>query len=149
VGGIAAVCRRPALIHSLWLLVLLKLMTPAVVPVSIPWPATKTVETTPEAATSVTNPALPVAAEPADAATVEVEEDVVEWVIEVAEPAAATNTLNEAGVWPATWWVPGKELLGSVWLTGSLVWLAWTGWHVVRFQGLLRYARPAPARLQE
>ena len=32
------VCRRPAVRHSLWLLVLLKLVTPPLVPVQIPWP---------------------------------------------------------------------------------------------------------------
>ena len=29
-------CRRPALIHGLWLVVMLKLVTPPVVPVSLP-----------------------------------------------------------------------------------------------------------------
>src|SRR4051794_37684068 len=33
-------CRRPALVHSLWLLVLLKLLTPAFVPVPLPWSLT-------------------------------------------------------------------------------------------------------------
>ena len=31
-------CRRPALVHGLWLLVLLKLVTPPLVPVPIAWP---------------------------------------------------------------------------------------------------------------
>src|SRR5499425_77416 len=30
--------RRPALAHALWLLVLLKLVTPPLVPVAVPWP---------------------------------------------------------------------------------------------------------------
>ena len=34
---IGRVCRRPALVHSLWLLVLLKLVTPPLVPVSLSW----------------------------------------------------------------------------------------------------------------
>ena len=32
-------CRRPAVIHGLWLLVLLKLLTPPLVRVPLPWPA--------------------------------------------------------------------------------------------------------------
>src|SRR5438876_209870 len=34
---VGRLCRRPALTHSLWLLVLLKLLTPAFVPVPLPW----------------------------------------------------------------------------------------------------------------
>src|SRR6266699_7047172 len=30
-------CRRPALVHSLWLLVLLKLVTPPLLPLEVPW----------------------------------------------------------------------------------------------------------------
>ena len=32
-------CRRPAVAHGLWLLVLLKLVTPPLVHVPLPWPA--------------------------------------------------------------------------------------------------------------
>ncbi len=35
VAGLSKVCRRPALIHSLWLVVLLKLITPPIVPMNI------------------------------------------------------------------------------------------------------------------
>ena len=34
---VARLCRRPALVHALWLLVLLKLITPPLVPVSVSW----------------------------------------------------------------------------------------------------------------
>ena len=36
VAIIGRTCRRPALIHGLWLVVMLKLVTPPVVPVSLP-----------------------------------------------------------------------------------------------------------------
>src|SRR3954469_14172856 len=39
VAAVAHFCRRPALVHSLWLLVLLKLLTPPLLPVPLPWPA--------------------------------------------------------------------------------------------------------------
>jgi beta-lactamase regulating signal transducer with metallopeptidase domain len=36
-ASVGAVCRRPALVHALWLLVLLKLVTPPFVSFSLPW----------------------------------------------------------------------------------------------------------------
>src|SRR4051794_35315774 len=39
-AALARLCRRPALAHVLWLLVLLKLVTPPLIPLSVPWPAT-------------------------------------------------------------------------------------------------------------
>ena len=36
VAIIGRACRRPALIHGLWLIVMIKLVTPPVVPVSLP-----------------------------------------------------------------------------------------------------------------
>src|SRR5689334_15508108 len=38
-AAVAHLARRPALAHSLWLLVLLKLVTPPLVRVPLPWPA--------------------------------------------------------------------------------------------------------------
>src|SRR5262245_4096329 len=35
---VGLVCRRPAVTHALWLLVLLKLVTPPLFRVSLPWP---------------------------------------------------------------------------------------------------------------
>src|SRR5262249_5366761 len=46
-------CRRPALAHSLWLLVLLKLLTPPLWRVPLPWPA-------PVPEPTVATPVLPV-----------------------------------------------------------------------------------------
>src|SRR5205809_6260456 len=38
VAGLAILCRRrPAVIHALWVLVLVKFLVPSVFPVSIPW----------------------------------------------------------------------------------------------------------------
>src|SRR5262249_22815493 len=36
-AGLGCLCRRPALTHVLWVLVLLKLITPPLVPVALPW----------------------------------------------------------------------------------------------------------------
>src|SRR5215831_11016869 len=35
-AGLSSLCRRPALAHRLWLLVLLKLVTPPILPVHLP-----------------------------------------------------------------------------------------------------------------
>jgi beta-lactamase regulating signal transducer with metallopeptidase domain len=37
-AGVGRWCRRPALVHTLWLLVLAKLLTPPLVPVPVSWP---------------------------------------------------------------------------------------------------------------
>src|SRR2546423_9055819 len=37
-AGIGRLCRRPALTHALWLLVLIKLITPPLVTLPMPWP---------------------------------------------------------------------------------------------------------------
>ena len=43
-GTAGRLCRRPALRHGLWLLVLLKLLTPSFLPVPVPWPAARRAE---------------------------------------------------------------------------------------------------------
>lgn len=42
VAGICRTCRRPALVHTLWLLVLLKLVTPSPLPLPVTLPAAVT-----------------------------------------------------------------------------------------------------------
>src|SRR5262245_33912760 len=37
---VARVWRRPAVVHGLWLLVLIKLLTPPILPVPVAWPQT-------------------------------------------------------------------------------------------------------------
>ena len=67
-AGAGRGCRRPALGHALWLLVLLKLVTPPRVRVPIPWPASA------QATTDVAEkqpPLLPVSAPLAQPAEVE------------------------------------------------------------------------------
>src|SRR5262245_6833777 len=48
--GVGKVCRRPALVHSLWLLVLLKLVTPPLFWLPVAWPATPEPQAMPQAA---------------------------------------------------------------------------------------------------
>src|SRR5262249_8559971 len=44
--------------------------------------------------------------------------------------------------------VPWQLLVGTVWLTGSALWLFLLGWRLHRFRVFLRCATPAPAAVQ-
>jgi beta-lactamase regulating signal transducer with metallopeptidase domain len=152
-GAVGYFCRRPAVRHALWLLVLLKLVTPPLVDVPI-W-----------------HPADPAPAEEAPAAPAEepvvlvpepdpppAEVAVVEVVESPEDPAAAPpeEAARPADVPPpesrpepprplAFAWQP---LALAGWLGGSLVWLALAALRAGRFTRLLRYAAPAPVALQ-
>src|SRR6516225_10513342 len=58
-AGVTYFVRRPALAHGLWLLVLLKLVTPPIIPLQISWPASENV--TPIDFQASTEPELTVA----------------------------------------------------------------------------------------
>jgi beta-lactamase regulating signal transducer with metallopeptidase domain len=142
------VCRRPALVHALWLLVLLKLVTPPLVSFSVrpaPRPV-EAVETTPgkEIAQarmepeSANEPEMPPAADevwPEAAAAEPVLEEV---------PAAeerAEFRLADLPTPPGGW----LQVLAWVWLIGSGCWFVLALGRVGRFSRALRQARAAPA----
>jgi beta-lactamase regulating signal transducer with metallopeptidase domain len=137
---------RPALAHGLWLLVLIKLVTPAVVPVSLPWPAPEN---------------------PAERAVTQVPTEVVErlppepseWDGEFLKSALAEREAEQGAVpaipqpshetelqSPLHGW---HDFLVPVWLLGSVLWFLWTLSSIWRFHRLMRLARPAPAYLQD
>jgi beta-lactamase regulating signal transducer with metallopeptidase domain len=124
------VARRPALAHALWLLVLLKLVTPPVVPFRVPWPEPEEVATA----------AAPVDLPDADLAGPEgplpAEDEVTAGFVEPAEAVAA----------PAAF--PWAEWAAAAWLGGSALWFGWVAVQVRRFGRLLRHARRADAALQ-
>src|SRR6059058_4148153 len=63
VAGLAAVCRRPALAHALWLLVLVKLLTPPLVTIPVrclPAKPDPTPAATPPAAPTASSASAPV-----------------------------------------------------------------------------------------
>jgi beta-lactamase regulating signal transducer with metallopeptidase domain len=124
---LARLIRRPAVIHALWLLVLLKLLTPPLFPLSVTWLRT-------------TDPAPPLAeasspsfAEPAEPATLldAVDEEVVSTESDLSAPASFTNAF-----WETT--------ILTLWLSGSLIWWTMAGVRVLRFHRLLRQAKAAP-----
>jgi beta-lactamase regulating signal transducer with metallopeptidase domain len=146
-AGLGWLCRRPALTHSLWLLVLLKLITPPLLPIPLlptdtpqptqaadpsglegepaPWPSP---EVPRELAPEITHP--PVQAEPPP--------------VESAEPLQADDPA-EGPRDPASW----QLLLVALWLTGSVAWWTLAGLRLQRFRRLLRFARPGPPMVVE
>src|SRR5439155_11750010 len=146
---VSQLCRRPALTHSLWLLVLLKLVTPPLMPVQLPWSLDSVTETPVPAPKEIVANHEPIetAAEPDDLLVVGY------WFAE--EPAefpeAAARPVEESATTPASApdVVSWSWVLLCLWPAGSLAWLLWTGGHAYRFHRLLRHAQPASVELRK
>src|SRR5947209_1756006 len=159
VAGLAAVCRRPALAHSLWLLVLLKLVTPPLVLIPLPWPvsggplaAAREVLSADSNSPSVPPSGGATAGEPAPDSLPDPEErdDLVPLLPEeadlVPDRVDAEDSPPPAG--PAPGLLDAERWIVPLWLGTSLLWFAWTGWHLLRFRRLLGVAWAAPVVLQ-
>ena len=145
-GLVGYFCRRPAVRHALWLLVLLKLVTPPLIDIPI-WPPPPQPQARRAPATD--DPVIVVAeteppnAEPVAAAVVvdEAPPQVVVAADEPADPAppAAPPTAkhDEPAAAPSWNWRP---LLLAVWIGGAVIGLALTLIRVRRFSRLLAYA---------
>jgi beta-lactamase regulating signal transducer with metallopeptidase domain len=146
--------RRPALAHGLWLLVLLKLLTPPLVDVRLPWPASPAPlpDAAPEPAEASVPEEIPqaepIAVLPADPlpaadAALPIAAD-VPVIVAAPEPAAPEPPAPSppAGPrWPA--------VVLAVWAAGSLAWFVLALRRLAAFRRLLRHARPAPAALRD
>ncbi len=126
-------CRRPALTHLLWVLVLVKMVTPPLVRVSVPWPSA--------AVESPQAPPAPVADDPG-------EEDVpVEFVVGDGVPAelppAPAEEAPKEEARPFAWgfW------LWAAWVAGMIGWYALAWRRAAEFSRLLALARPADEAL--
>src|SRR5262245_52342308 len=136
--------RRPAVTHGLWLLVLLKLLTPPLFRVPVSWPTSSgqaeqvTAERLPienaveEVRVVIALPDNDAPPQPAPSAS-ERRTD--------SSPAlgAGTETLE-----PAQTEMPWPLVLGTLWLCGSLAWVTPVWSRVRPMQRLLRFAQPAP-----
>jgi beta-lactamase regulating signal transducer with metallopeptidase domain len=169
--------RRPALAHGLWLLVLVKLVTPPLVAVPIPW-----LERPVQRAAAGHSGLLPVAAalqqpfaadegKPAPEGEAEPIPNVEgEWTEGWPKPEVAGELAPElggldAGLDALEAALPAMAdpaeaatgepafvwawLLGGVWLVGSALWFALAGYRLQRFRRVLRHARPAPLELRQ
>jgi beta-lactamase regulating signal transducer with metallopeptidase domain len=164
------ISRRPALVHSLWLIVLLKLLTPPLWPVSVSW-LIRSQEGQVTADSFALEPS--VHPEPGDpVARVTLGEEKADGVPDetaassaraaalpgpsplslkappAAIPPSPPEPLNPAAA--ATFSAPSLQAwLVTIWLSGSAWWLALAGYRIYRFHRLLRYTQPAPAKVQE
>jgi beta-lactamase regulating signal transducer with metallopeptidase domain len=148
--AVGAVCRRPALIHGLWLLVLLKLVTPPLARIPVAWPAPT--ESAAHESLSPGSEAPPMLAEieerPAPLAAAEQPTRV--FVVPDEESDEPSLPAEAAPVAPATAEsFPWPRLLLALWPVGSLCWFALALVRLGRFGRLLRFARPVPAALQD
>jgi len=155
-SAVGLVCRRPALVHSLWLLVLIKLITPPIWQVELFQLPTSTARETAEASVPAFHSAA--TTEGADLRECLREDreqgDGDESLVLIRQEAAAPETQDSvpldsptsANQWKWSFW---KPLLWSVWLSGTLAWLLVASIRVIRFQWLLRWAEPASEELQE
>jgi beta-lactamase regulating signal transducer with metallopeptidase domain len=147
--GVAGLCRllarRPAWLHCLWLLVLLKLVTPPLFEIPIlsrgPRPATDR-----RMAIMVAEPVVVAERE------VQVTEPRTTEPSEVALPAATFDLPDgltaEEEFW-TKWRVTLVPWLGLLWLSGTAATLVLAGVRIARFRWLLRESYPASEEVQE
>jgi beta-lactamase regulating signal transducer with metallopeptidase domain len=132
-AAVSLVVRRPALCHSLWLLVFLKLITPPLYHVALPaLAAVKDV-----AAEETMAELQPVSGgNPLDL------------------PAAKSPVLPQTSSLPLTVRKPRptsfswQQVVALAWLTGAVLWWAMALSRTLRFQRLLQHAQPAPEELR-
>jgi beta-lactamase regulating signal transducer with metallopeptidase domain len=120
VAGAGKFCRRPALVHTLWLLVLLKLITPAPFSLPVSWPATLVLE---DAGARVATGEGTVDGGPL--------------------PSSILSLRSALSA------VPWGPLVLSVWLTGSVLWFLLAAVRCWRFARLLCLGQPAPRAIQD
>ncbi len=132
-AAVGRLVRRPALTHGLWLLVLIKLLTPPLWTVPVAWPTAE-----PPAAPAALPEEMSDPVGPWDVAAEETPEG---------DASAATAPVeHRAEAPPVPAWAWPTLLLGG-WAAGSLGWLVVMSLRAVRFRRLLRFADPAPAHV--
>lgn len=125
--------RRPALIHALWILVLLKLVTPPLFDASAYFSAS-------DGPRELTRRAVSDAAEPID-----FEEEISE-SIAIMEDQLRRAQEAKIAYESRAWW---PMVLIAAWVVGSVVFLSLAAYRAVRFSWLLRSAERADFKLIE
>ncbi|HEY7426255.1 MAG TPA: M56 family metallopeptidase [Gemmataceae bacterium] len=140
-----ALCRRPALVHGLWLLVLLKLVTPPLLRIPVAWPTALESVQAPVAASAMEAPI----SETTSSSPEQPDVVLVLPMTAEGEPASSADAITTppapVPVDPPLW----SRVMPLVWLAGSLGWFALALLRLGRFRRLLRFAHGAPASLQE
>lgn len=146
--AVSLCCRRPAVVHAMWLLVLIKLVTPPLVHIPVPMPASP-------AADGFADRSLPARVEPSPCVPEQTDEDPDEPDVIVLPPireerivgdfeVANKEAVQIADTPPVFPWI---RVVGWTWLGGSVLWFALAGLRLWRFGRLLRLGRPAPRAL--
>ena len=146
---ISRFCRRPAVLHALWLLVLLKLITPPLIWLPLPWPTS-----TPSGEELAANPVgsggedicyVRVSTAPQDMV------DALEAHIQLLNEQLAHQEASFAVFFATSanriWLDRASWFAALVWLLGTACWFAVAFWRLWRFGTLLRHAVPANEEL--
>jgi beta-lactamase regulating signal transducer with metallopeptidase domain len=141
--AVSRMVRRPALSHVLWLLVLVKLITPPIRSIEFEWPTRPPVHSVEKAAVPAATP-QPIMWNEQDRDVADVPEVAIVDVLP-AEPAAPAVELLSPQP-PAS--TPWSVVAGFVWVSGSLFWFTFAGLRVYHFRRLLLHARSAPSELR-
>jgi beta-lactamase regulating signal transducer with metallopeptidase domain len=152
--------RRPALSHALWLLVLVKLITPPLWRVPVlerDWISQPVVAFGVMLEKSLTDP-LPVL----NASAISVDDPTEPQAAERVRPKVMPATPRNAPRWPRSWmltvltWLRGENgqrmvVTGvlATWGLGTVAWFVIQGWRCLLFQKAMRGGRPAPFVVQE
>jgi beta-lactamase regulating signal transducer with metallopeptidase domain len=142
--------RWPAIAHSLWLLVLLKLLTPGLieVPLSLPasWQQPSRAEPSDDTLLTVDPELGDLAYEPLDSTPAILAANSTN---ESSRPAARAPELAHARSTSARWSQYWKPAVLAFWLTGSVVFWAVALFRIRQVRALIRSAQPAPASLHD
>ncbi len=144
--------RRPAILHCLWLLVLLKLVTPPLYEIPISWPETLSASREAEAAIgdggSVVYLNVVEGLEPVNSSDLAAETPDFGLAAPQDRPVERNIGAAIAGAlrWLSLRW---KPIVGAIWLAGTLATLVISVRRILRFQVLLREATPAADDLQD
>src|SRR5262249_14686282 len=128
-----------ALAHALWLLVLLKLITPPLYPLTFQTPHQLADETVVVSIPGTQAEPSPVAVDEKDAPP---PMDLANTEEIPAEPYAdmpASEPTKTAPSGPTSGSLPWKEAVGFVWMMGTAIWFALAIIRLVRFRRLLRH----------
>lgn len=146
---VGKITTRPQITHTLWVLVLVKLVTPPVVQIPVGYPMLAVVDTPAVLQTALTSDGNVSSVQrpndihdgvPPDS------EDKAEFTNsphQVAANAPLPNKVVEESKLSWFFAAPWTELLVGVWITGSLCWFLLAGTRLFRFRKLLRCASPA------
>lgn len=150
--------RRPAVVHALWVLVLLKFVTPPIVEIPVGLRLQRLAAFTENYDAALPSAATQVDSQPASATPIVVHASAEIPPINsdttlVAATASVVNDDNIASVSVVPlaqfrWLASSIPLLLGAWLVGSAAWFIIQGWRIARFAKLVSTARPAPEDMQ-